>query len=63
MYRANGSSKSSKKSAPSIRLPRPSGRSSKSGSGLIWAMYFHFIAEDPVFYGFAEDEELPSRKT
>jgi hypothetical protein len=20
---------------------------------------FHFIAEDPVFYGFAEEEELP----
>jgi hypothetical protein len=24
---------------------------------------FHFIAEDPVFYGFAEDEELPTKKT
>ncbi|MBL8906735.1 MAG: hypothetical protein JNM20_08665 [Rhizobiales bacterium] len=24
---------------------------------------FHFIAEDPVFYGFAEDEELPPKKT
>lgn len=23
---------------------------------------FHFIAEDPVFYGFAEDEELPPGK-
>lgn len=23
---------------------------------------FHFIAEDPVFYGFAEDEELPRRR-
>ena len=22
---------------------------------------FHFIAEDPVFYGFAEDEELPAK--
>jgi hypothetical protein len=22
---------------------------------------FHFIAEDPVFYGIAEDEELPSK--
>ena len=24
---------------------------------------FHFIAEDPIFYGFAEDEDLPPRKT
>ncbi len=24
---------------------------------------FHFIAEDPVFYGFGEDEELPPRKS
>ena len=22
---------------------------------------FHFISEDPVFYGFAEDEELPAK--
>ena len=41
--------------------------------GLFWEMVeermgvdhgdvFHFIAEDPVFYGFAEDEELPARR-
>jgi len=24
---------------------------------------FHFISEDPVFYGFAEDETLPKKRS